>query len=124
MMIIIFIFLGFFYRQQDSLMQKMDTSGYREKVPTHIQEENVMKLNKLMQELEIIDEADRNLGRAIARTTNWRIDEEMFWLFPNCKLSLTGNALSFVSPWRILLTKKLTFVIAGGILLTRDKTIN
>lgn len=58
--------LGFFCRQQDSLMQKMNTTGYKEKVPAHIQEDNFTKLNKLMQELEIIDEADKNLDRAVA----------------------------------------------------------
>lgn len=57
--------LGFFCRQQDSLMQKMNNTGYKEKVPAQIQEENVMKLNKLMQELEIIDEADKNLDCAV-----------------------------------------------------------
>ena len=62
--------LGFFCRQQDSLMQKMNNTGYKEKVPAHIQEENVMKLNKLMQELEIIDEADKNLDRAVAGSKN------------------------------------------------------
>ncbi|XXG89905.1 hypothetical protein AAC387_Pa12g1796 [Persea americana] len=57
-------------KQQDSLTQKMNNTGYKEKVPAHIQEENVMKLNKLMQELEIIDEADKNLDRAVAGSKN------------------------------------------------------
>ncbi|XP_058071798.1 valine--tRNA ligase, mitochondrial 1 isoform X1 [Magnolia sinica] len=52
-------------KQQDTLMQKMSSSGYKEKVPSHIQEENVSKLNKLMQELAIIDEADGTLDRAV-----------------------------------------------------------
>eukprot|EP00262_Sarcandra_glabra_P008440 TRINITY_DN2196_c1_g1_i2.p1 TRINITY_DN2196_c1_g1~~TRINITY_DN2196_c1_g1_i2.p1 ORF type:complete len:1056 (+),score=239.90 TRINITY_DN2196_c1_g1_i2:303-3470(+) len=53
-------------KQQKNLMQKMNASGYKEKVPAHIQDANVSKLSKLMQELEIIDEANQNLDRMIA----------------------------------------------------------
>ncbi|XP_077254177.1 valine--tRNA ligase, mitochondrial 1-like [Tasmannia lanceolata] len=53
-------------KQQENLQQKVNSSGYKEKVPSHIQEDNISKLNKLLQELEIIEEADRNLDRVTA----------------------------------------------------------
>ncbi|XP_010273593.1 PREDICTED: valine--tRNA ligase, mitochondrial 1 [Nelumbo nucifera] len=50
-------------KQQENLMQMMNSSGYKEKVPVHIQEDNVAKLKKLMEELDIVEKADRRLGR-------------------------------------------------------------
>ncbi|KAK1301620.1 Valine--tRNA ligase [Acorus calamus] len=48
-------------KQHDNLEKKMSASGYKEKVPQNIHEDNLKKLNKLLQELGIIDEADRKL---------------------------------------------------------------
>ncbi|KAK1302318.1 Valine--tRNA ligase [Acorus calamus] len=48
-------------KQHDNLEKKMSASGYKEKVPQNIHEDNLKKLNKLLQELSIIDEADRKL---------------------------------------------------------------
>ncbi|OVA16157.1 Aminoacyl-tRNA synthetase [Macleaya cordata] len=53
-------------KQQENLKQKMSASGYIQKVPAHVHEDNVAKLEKLMQELEIVEEASRNLERSIA----------------------------------------------------------
>ncbi|KAJ4964063.1 hypothetical protein NE237_024002 [Protea cynaroides] len=47
-------------KQKDKLTQQMNASGY-EKVPARIREDNMAKLNKLMQELEIVEEASRNV---------------------------------------------------------------
>lgn len=44
----------------------MSASGYQEKVPAHIHEENVAKLSTLMQELLSFDEACQHLERQIA----------------------------------------------------------
>ncbi|XP_077226702.1 valine--tRNA ligase, mitochondrial 1-like isoform X2 [Tasmannia lanceolata] len=56
-------------KQQENLRQKMNSSGYKEKVPIQIQEDNISKLNKLLQELEIVEEADRNLDRVTASSS-------------------------------------------------------
>ncbi|XP_068655538.1 valine--tRNA ligase, mitochondrial 1 [Aristolochia californica] len=48
-------------KQHDSLQQKMSASGYKEKVPSHIQQDHLAKLEKLIQELTIIDEAEQKL---------------------------------------------------------------
>lgn len=42
-------------RQQEKLKKIMNATGYQEKVPSHIQEENVAKLAKLMQEFEFFE---------------------------------------------------------------------
>ncbi|XP_043712744.1 valine--tRNA ligase, mitochondrial 1 [Telopea speciosissima] len=47
-------------KQKENLTQQMNASGY-EKVPARIRDENMAKLNKLMQELEIVEEASRNI---------------------------------------------------------------
>ncbi|MQL91943.1 hypothetical protein Taro_024571, partial [Colocasia esculenta] len=49
-------------KQQSNLEQKINASGYREKAPQQVQEDDLAKLNKLMQELEIVDEAERKLN--------------------------------------------------------------
>ncbi|XP_011626495.1 valine--tRNA ligase, mitochondrial 1 [Amborella trichopoda] len=53
-------------RHQENLAQRMSAPGYEEKVPQHIQEDNVAKLNKLMGELEIVEEAQANLDHTLA----------------------------------------------------------
>ncbi|CAH9105689.1 unnamed protein product [Cuscuta europaea] len=54
-------------RQHDNLSKKMSASGYKEKVPPNIHEENVSKLTVLMNELELFEE---NIGRLENPTTN------------------------------------------------------
>ncbi|KAK3027465.1 hypothetical protein RJ639_041071 [Escallonia herrerae] len=49
-------------KQQESLKKIMSASGYQEKVPPHIQQENVAKLTKLMQEQLSVEEAAEQLG--------------------------------------------------------------
>ncbi|KAA8528160.1 hypothetical protein F0562_035589 [Nyssa sinensis] len=53
-------------KQRDNLTKMMDASGYREKVPSHIHEENVAKLTTLMQELLSFEQASQHLEREIA----------------------------------------------------------
>ncbi|GAB2286532.1 Valine--tRNA ligase, mitochondrial 1, partial [Dionaea muscipula] len=53
-------------RQQETLSRTMDASGYKEKVPPHIHEENVAKLASLMQELVSFEQASKHLEREIA----------------------------------------------------------
>ncbi|PSS33118.1 Valine--tRNA ligase, partial [Actinidia chinensis var. chinensis] len=53
-------------KQRDNLTKMMDASGYREKIPAHIHEENVAKLSTLMQELLSFEEASQHLEREIA----------------------------------------------------------
>ncbi|KAL3526173.1 hypothetical protein ACH5RR_014545 [Cinchona calisaya] len=50
-------------KQRDGLEKMMDTSGYREKVPAHIHEENVAKLSSLMKEILSFEEAFQHLER-------------------------------------------------------------
>ncbi|XP_072972048.1 valine--tRNA ligase, mitochondrial 1-like [Typha angustifolia] len=52
---------------QSSLAQKMDASGYRERAPQSVQEEDIKKLNSLLEELKIISEAEKDLGQVIDR---------------------------------------------------------
>ncbi|GJM99456.1 hypothetical protein PR202_ga16554 [Eleusine coracana subsp. coracana] len=44
-----------------ALTQKMDASGYREKAPPNVQEEDVRKLATLMEQLEVISEAEKKI---------------------------------------------------------------
>lgn len=46
---------------QHALTQKMDASGYREKAPPNVQEEDMRKLTALLEQLEIISEAEKKL---------------------------------------------------------------
>ncbi|TVU34254.1 hypothetical protein EJB05_16085 [Eragrostis curvula] len=46
---------------QHAMTQKMDASGYREKAPKSVQEEDERKLIALMEQLEIISEAEKKL---------------------------------------------------------------
>ncbi|KAK9292131.1 hypothetical protein L1049_020089 [Liquidambar formosana] len=48
-------------KQQERLTQIMNASGYREKIPSHIHEENVAKLATLMQELLSFEQASQHL---------------------------------------------------------------
>lgn len=54
-----------FGRQRDSLEKMMSASGYQEKVPPRIHEENVNKLSALMQELLSFEEACQHLERQV-----------------------------------------------------------
>jgi valyl-tRNA synthetase len=49
------------HRLQHALTQKMDASGYREKAPPNVQEEDMRKLTALLEQLEIISEAEKKL---------------------------------------------------------------
>ncbi|THG21553.1 hypothetical protein TEA_010922 [Camellia sinensis var. sinensis] len=53
-------------KHRDNLTKMMDASGYREKVPPHIHEENIAKLSTLMQELLSFEQASQHLEREIA----------------------------------------------------------
>lgn len=53
-------------RQKDHLTQIMSASGYRDKVPARIHEENVAKLASLMQEVLSFEQASQHLERDIA----------------------------------------------------------
>ncbi|KAM7250274.1 hypothetical protein ACFE04_022157 [Oxalis oulophora] len=52
-------------RQQEKLQKMINASGYQEKVPAHIQQENADKLTKLMQELEICEKEATRLEAEI-----------------------------------------------------------
>ncbi|KAL6905179.1 hypothetical protein ACP4OV_002780 [Aristida adscensionis] len=56
---------GDIQRQHDSLSQKMNALGYREKAPQSKQDEDMRKLAALLGELEIIDEAESKLEAAM-----------------------------------------------------------
>ncbi|GAB2215529.1 hypothetical protein Droror1_Dr00019916 [Drosera rotundifolia] len=53
-------------KQQETLSRTMNASGYKEKVPPHIHEENVAKLASLMQELVSFEKASQHLEREVA----------------------------------------------------------
>ncbi|XP_020102255.1 valine--tRNA ligase, mitochondrial 1-like [Ananas comosus] len=53
------------YKQQSILSQKINASGYKEKAPQSVQEEDMKKLNSLMEELKIISEAEKDLDQLI-----------------------------------------------------------
>lgn len=53
-------------KQKENLTKSMSASGYREKIPPHIHEENVAKLSTLMQELSSLEEASQHLETDIA----------------------------------------------------------
>lgn len=44
-----------FNRQKEKLEKVINATGYQEKVPSHIQEENAAKLAKLLQECEFFE---------------------------------------------------------------------
>lgn len=48
-------------RQQEKLKKTMNVSGYEEKVPIHIQEENAAKLAKLIQDFEFFQKETSRL---------------------------------------------------------------
>lgn len=50
---------------QHALSQKMDASGYREKAPQNVQEEDMRKLTALLEQLEVISEAEKKLDAKI-----------------------------------------------------------
>ncbi|XP_057508392.1 valine--tRNA ligase, mitochondrial 1-like [Actinidia eriantha] len=53
-------------KQRDNLTKMMDASGYQEKVPARIREENEAKLSMLMRELLSFEDASQHLEREIA----------------------------------------------------------
>ncbi|XP_020088963.1 valine--tRNA ligase, mitochondrial 1-like [Ananas comosus] len=53
------------HKQQSILSQKINASGYKEKAPQSVQEEDMKKLNSLMEELNIISEAEKDLDQLI-----------------------------------------------------------
>ncbi|XP_059629353.1 valine--tRNA ligase, mitochondrial 1 isoform X2 [Cornus florida] len=57
-------------KQRDTLTKMMDASGYKEKVPAHIHEENVAKLATLMQEILSFEQASQHLEREISAETS------------------------------------------------------
>lgn len=52
-------------RLQHALSQQMDASGYREKAPQNVQEEDMRKLTALLEQLEVISEAEKKLDAKI-----------------------------------------------------------
>lgn len=56
------------HRLQNALSQKMDASGYREKAPQNVQEEDMRKLTALMEQLEVISEAEKKLDAKASST--------------------------------------------------------
>jgi valyl-tRNA synthetase len=56
-----FPFFETFNRQQEKLEKMINASGYKEKVPSHIQDENVEKLTKLFQEMEFFKKESERL---------------------------------------------------------------
>ncbi|KAL5720040.1 valine--tRNA ligase [Ranunculus cassubicifolius] len=56
-------------KQHDTLKKKMSAAGYKEKVPKQIHEENVAKLEKLLRELTLVEEANQNLESMIAENS-------------------------------------------------------
>uniref|UniRef100_K4A0Q1 valine--tRNA ligase n=1 Tax=Setaria italica TaxID=4555 RepID=K4A0Q1_SETIT len=50
---------------QHALSQQMDASGYREKAPQNVQEEDMRKLTALLEQLEVISEAEKKLDANI-----------------------------------------------------------
>lgn len=59
-----------FCRQRDSLLKITSASGYQEKVPAHIREDNEAKLASLFQELLSFEEASEQLERASGNNRN------------------------------------------------------
>lgn len=48
-------------RQKERLEKVINATGYQEKVPSHIQEENAAKLAKLLQECEFFEKESSRL---------------------------------------------------------------
>ncbi|PIA49674.1 hypothetical protein AQUCO_01300442v1, partial [Aquilegia coerulea] len=53
-------------KQYESLKKKTSASGYKQKVPQNIQDDDVAKLDKLVRELALVEETNRNLESTIA----------------------------------------------------------
>ena len=60
-----FLFLTFdflvFIRQKEKLQMMMSASGYEEKVPANIKEDNVAKLAKILQEFDFFEKESARL---------------------------------------------------------------
>lgn len=52
-------------RLANTLSQMMNSTGYKEKAPANIQEDDIKKLNSYMEELKIIGEAEKDLEHMI-----------------------------------------------------------
>ncbi|KAG6513346.1 hypothetical protein ZIOFF_023670 [Zingiber officinale] len=62
-------------KKHDLLAQEMNSSGYKEKAPLSIEEEQMMRLNAYLEELTIIDEGEHDLERRIhEQNVVWRMD--------------------------------------------------
>ena len=72
----------------------MDASGYREKAPQSVQEEDMRKLTALLEQLEVISEAEKKLD------ANWVCD--LCWRRPDC---------TKVGPHIFFVCKKLSYVL-------------
>lgn len=59
-----------FFRQRDISLKITSSSGYQEKVPAYILEENEAKLASLFQELLSFEEATSQLERASGNNVN------------------------------------------------------
>ncbi|KAG6509609.1 hypothetical protein ZIOFF_027609 [Zingiber officinale] len=60
-------------RREDT--KEMNSSGYKEKAPLSIEEEQMMRLNAYLEELKIIDEGEHDLERTIhEQNVVWRMD--------------------------------------------------
>ncbi|EEF32012.1 valine--tRNA ligase, mitochondrial 1 [Ricinus communis] len=54
-------------KQYDKLDKKVNASGYKEKVPAHIQEQEIAKLTKLLQEIEFFEKESSRLEAEIEK---------------------------------------------------------
>jgi len=76
----------------------MDASGYREKAPQSVQEEDMRKLTALLEQLEVISEAEKKLDSNWV----WPTDLCTCWRRPDC---------TEVGPHIFLVCKKLSYVL-------------
>ncbi|CAN6984997.1 unnamed protein product [Brassica oleracea var. botrytis] len=59
-------------RQKDKLQKMMSASGYQDKVPAHIKEDNATKLAKILQEFDFFD---KESARLLAETGNQQMEQ-------------------------------------------------
>ncbi|XP_048593948.1 valine--tRNA ligase, mitochondrial 1-like [Brassica napus] len=59
-------------KQKNKLQKMMSASGYQDKVPAHIKEDNATKLAKILQEFDFFD---KESARLLAETGNQRMEE-------------------------------------------------
>ena len=58
----------------------MDASGYREKAPQSVQEEDMRKLTALLEQLEVISEAEKKLDSNWVWPTDLCVDDALIVL--------------------------------------------